>query len=108
MNIPNLDVNKIAAAIEADAGQAIDGLRQALQQAKDGVFAATHTPEIITARRARGRPFGSVKAEKLKPVSLRLDEATLAALRASGKGWQSRAAKVLAQYVETADANSNT
>src|SRR5258708_20037914 len=38
------------------------GLRQALQEAKTGQFAAVHTPEQIAARK-RGRPQGSVKAD---------------------------------------------
>lgn len=52
------------------------------------------TPEQITARRRRaGRPVQEVHKQ---PVTLRLDPEVLARWRASGKGWQTRAAKALA------------
>ena len=50
-----MDVNKIARAIETDAGHALPGLRESLAQAKAGDFLRVHTPEQIVARR-RGRP----------------------------------------------------
>ena len=40
------------------------------------------------AARRRGRPVGSVQAVTKEPVKLRLDADLLAALRASGDGWQ--------------------
>ena len=52
------------------------------------------TPEQITVRRRRaGRPVQEVHKQ---PVTLRLDPEVLARWRASGKGWQTRAAKALA------------
>ncbi len=87
--LKDLNVEKIARAIEADAGEPLEGLRQSLAEAKAGVFAAVHTPEQIKARR-RGRPVGSVQATTKEPVKLRLDADVLAALRASGDGWQTR------------------
>jgi len=42
------------------------------------------------AARRRGRPVGSVQAVTKEPVKLRLDADLLAALRASGDGWQTR------------------
>ena len=84
--LKKLNVQKVAAAIEADAGQALPGLRESLAQAKAGQFARVHTPEQIATRR-RGRP----KLESPKEaVKLRLDADVLAALRASGEGWQTR------------------
>ena len=50
-----LNIDKVAAAIEADAGEALPGLREALAEAKAGQFAAVHTPTQIAARK-RGRP----------------------------------------------------
>lgn len=41
-------------------------------------------------RRGRGRPVGSLKSDAKQPVKLRLDADVLAALRASGNGWQTR------------------
>jgi len=68
---------------------------ESIQQAKRGEFARVHTPEVIAARRA-GRPVGSVKTSIKRPTTLRLDDEVLARWRASGKGWQTRAAQVLA------------
>jgi uncharacterized protein (DUF4415 family) len=66
---------------------------QGLQEAQRGE-GRVHTPEQIMARRSGGRP---VQAVHKAPVTLRLDPDVLAAWRASGKGWQTRAAQALAQ-----------
>lgn len=42
----------------------------------------------------RGRPTGTTKS----PATLRIEDAALKAWRSSGKGWQTRAAAVLAKY----------
>ena len=55
--LKRMDVNKIARAIETDAGHALPGLRESLVQGKAGDFARVHTPAQIVARR-RGRPAG--------------------------------------------------
>ncbi|MFI0546542.1 MAG: helix-turn-helix domain-containing protein [Brachymonas sp.] len=52
MNLQKIDINKIAAAIEADAGEALPDLRQALAEAKAGQGRMT-TPEQILVRQAR-------------------------------------------------------
>ncbi len=49
----NIDVEKIAKAIEADAGVPLPDLRKSLQDAKEGKFGRTHTPEQILVRSAR-------------------------------------------------------
>ena len=87
--LKKLNLKKVAAAIEADAGQALMGLREALAEAKAGRAGRVHTPEQVVARR-RGRPAGSVAAVSKEPVKLRLDPDVLAALRATGDGWQTR------------------
>ena len=46
------DINKVAAAIEADAGEALPDLRQALAEAKDEKGRVT-TPEQMLVRQAR-------------------------------------------------------
>lgn len=89
MKLKDLNIEKIAQAIEADAAEPLEGLRESLAQAKASVFAAVHTPAQMGARR-RGRPVGSVQAITKEPVKLRLDADVLAALRASGEGWQTR------------------
>lgn len=52
MSIKNIDVEAVASAIEADAGEALPDLRQALEEAKAGLGRAT-TPEQILVRQAR-------------------------------------------------------
>ncbi|MEG1971407.1 MAG: BrnA antitoxin family protein [Burkholderiaceae bacterium] len=87
--LEKMNVEKVARAIEDDAGFALPGLREALAEAKAGTAAQVHTPEQITARR-RGRPVGSVAGTTKESVKLRLDPDLLAALRATGDGWQTR------------------
>jgi uncharacterized protein (DUF4415 family) len=84
-----MDVNKVARAIENDAGHALPGLRESLTQAKAGSFSRVHTSEQIVARR-RGRPAGSKQEVTKEAVKIRLDADVMAALRASGDGWQTR------------------
>ncbi len=46
---------------------------------------------VATAlKRGRGRPVGSTAEQTKEKVNLRLDQDVLEALRASGRGWQSR------------------
>jgi uncharacterized protein (DUF4415 family) len=89
MTTKKFDLEKIAKAIEADAGEPLEGLRESLAEAHAGKFAAAHTPEQIQARR-HGRPTGSVQATTKEPVKLRLDADVLGVLRATGDGWQTR------------------
>ena len=70
---------------------------ESIQQMKKGQAAQIHTPEQIKAR--RGRPVGSVMAVTKTPVKLRLDPDVLAALRASGRGWQTRVNDLLRREV---------
>ncbi len=82
----DIDIDKVAKAVERDAGQALPGLRESLAQAQRGEYARVHTPELI-ASRGRGRP---VQASTKQAVKLRLDPDLLVALRASGRGWQTQ------------------
>lgn len=52
LSIKNIDVEKVARAIEADAGEALPNLRQALIEAKAGLGRVT-TPEQFIVRQAR-------------------------------------------------------
>lgn len=70
---------------------------ESIRQMKRGEVAQLHTPEQITAR--RGRPVGSVAAVTKSPVKLRLDPDVLAALRGTGKGWQTRVNALLREAV---------
>ncbi len=48
-------------------------------------------------KRLRGRPAGSEKTQ----IALRVDNATLTAFKATGKGWQSRMNEALAEWIKT-------
>ena len=73
---------------------------ESIRQAQRGEYARVHTPEEIMARAARrGRPPGSVSPATKQAVKLRLDPDLLAALRASGAGWQTRVNAILRQAV---------
>ena len=48
-----MNVDAVAAAIEAGAGQALPDLRQALTQAKLGIAGRVTTHELILVRQAR-------------------------------------------------------
>jgi len=73
-----------------------EALLRSIDQANRGEFARVTTPEQITAR--RGRPMGSVQAVTKTPTTLRLDTPALNRWRASGKGWQTRAAAILEKH----------
>ena len=46
------------------------------------------------------RVRGSQKAPRKSPVSIRLDEAIIAAFRATGRGWQSRVNEALNDWLK--------
>jgi uncharacterized protein (DUF4415 family) len=54
--------------------------------------------QALAQKALRGRPVGSVQAQHKRPTTLRLDEEVLQRWRASGKGWQTRAAELLAAH----------
>jgi uncharacterized protein (DUF4415 family) len=61
------------------------------------------TPDELKAaleasRRRAGRPAGSVAQVRKQPITLRVSPDALTRWRASGKGWQTRAAAVLAAH----------
>ena len=72
-------------------------LLESIGQAQRGEAGRVHTPGQILAR--RGRPPGSVARTTKQAVKLRLDPDVLAALRASGAGWQTRVNAILRSAV---------
>ncbi|CAK0773880.1 BrnA antitoxin family protein [Gammaproteobacteria bacterium] len=48
-------------------------------------------------RRKRGRPTGSTKTQ----ITLRIDNETLAAFRATGEGWQTRMNEALRDWIKS-------
>jgi uncharacterized protein (DUF4415 family) len=70
-------------------------LLESVRQALTGGFVGQtveYSPTAIAAIKKRGRPTGSSK----RATTLRIDEGALTRWRATGKGWQTRAAQVLA------------
>jgi len=55
---------------------------------------------VEALKRRRGRPAGSVAAQTKERVNLRLDPDVLAALRATGRGWQTRVNDLLREDIE--------
>ena len=51
--IPNLDVEAVARAIEADFGDVLPDIRKALSEAKSGTVGRVTTPAQILVRQAR-------------------------------------------------------
>lgn len=87
--LKNIDINKVAAIIESEAGQKLPELRESLAQAKEHSFSTIHTPEQIKSRK-RGRPVGSKQTVVKEAIKIRLDADVLDALRSTGNGWQTR------------------
>lgn len=98
-DLQNADLEKMALAAEADAGHTLPGLRESLAEVRAGVYGAVHTPAQIAARK-RGRPVGTVKPDAKVPTTLRVDADVLAAIKASGAGWQTRVNAVLREAVQ--------
>lgn len=53
MDIKNIDIDKMTDAIEKDAGQTIDGLKESLAEMKQGKAERTYTEEQLLIRSAR-------------------------------------------------------
>jgi len=53
--LTHMDIDAVARAIEADMGQPLPDIRQALQEAKDGATGRVTTPEQILIRQARAQ-----------------------------------------------------
>jgi putative transcriptional regulator len=51
----NMDIEAVAKAIEADAGQPLENLRNSLLDVKNGVIGRITTPEQILLRQARAK-----------------------------------------------------
>ncbi|MDD2711525.1 MAG: BrnA antitoxin family protein [Simplicispira sp.] len=73
-------------------------LLRSVEQGLRGEYAAVHTPRQIAARK-RGRPVGTVKTGGKVSTTIRFDPDLLAALKASGAGWQTRVNEVLREAV---------
>ena len=77
---------------DAETAQFMADLEQSIQEAQAGTVGRRTSGEEITSR-VRGRPPAPVHKA---PITLRVEPEALARWRASGKGWQTRAAALLA------------
>jgi uncharacterized protein (DUF4415 family) len=75
-----------------------EALLRSMGQAQNGEGRIT-TSEQIAAQR-RGRPVGSVKAQPKVATTIRFDPDVLAALKASGRGWQTRVNDAMRDWLE--------
>ncbi|NRR31424.1 BrnA antitoxin family protein [Oxalobacteraceae bacterium] len=64
-----------------------EALLRSLDQSTRGEGRVNAAQEIAARR---GRPVGSVKADPKVPTTIRFDRDVLDALKASGRGWQTR------------------
>jgi uncharacterized protein (DUF4415 family) len=92
-------MKKLNSPVDPEMQAFEEALLRSLNQVKAGQYGKVHTPDMIETRR-RGRPTGSVKVITKQPTTLRLDPQTLESWRATGKGWQTRAAEVLETYAK--------
>ena len=80
--------------LNADDAALLASIERGLAQMAAGDVRVTSGAEI--ARRTAGRPKGSVAAVRKEAITLRIAPDALARWRATGKGWQTRMAQVLA------------
>jgi uncharacterized protein (DUF4415 family) len=73
-------------------------LLRSIDQANAGLAARMHSPEDIVKRR-RGRPVGTKKATPKIATGVRFDADVLEALKASGRGWQTRVNAIVRKAV---------
>lgn len=53
MNIKDIDINKMTDAIEKDAGQKIEGLKESITEMKEGATHRVYNEEQLLIRKAR-------------------------------------------------------
>ena len=80
--------------LNADDAALLASIERGLAQMATGDVRVTSGAEI--ARRTAGRPKGSRAAVRKEAITLRIAPDALARWRATGKGWQTRMAQVLA------------
>ena len=80
-----------------------EALMRSVTQAMSGEHARVTTPEQIVARR-KGRPVGTVKADSKVQTAIRFDQDVLAALKATGAGWQTRVNDTMRDWLRSRSA----
>jgi len=62
-----MNIEQVVKAIEADAGESIEGLRESLREMESGEFAREYTPEQLLVRAAR-KALGLSQAQFAKLI----------------------------------------
>lgn len=83
-------------AIDPEIVEFEEVLFRSLDQAMSGA-GRVNTAQQIAAR--RGRPLGSVKAKPKVPTTIRFDQDVIDALKASGRGWQTRVNDAMREWL---------
>lgn len=86
------EVREAVRAIPPEQDFVWDGVDEDDQPAAEEEMADAIADDL----KRRGRPAGSDKTQ----IALRVDNATLAAFKATGKGWQSRMNQALAEWIK--------
>lgn len=72
----------------------------------DRVVSANEGQAAASVARQRGRPKGSMKATLKVPTTIRFDADILAALKASGRGWQTRVNEAMREWIKAHPSHS--
>jgi len=84
--------------LDAAPGEYREPTAQEREQIERAVLVRSGGPQAVRAALAARRARGVGKKPVKQQVTLRLEQDTLARWRASGAGWQTRIAQVLAQH----------
>ena len=107
-SIRDIDPEKLAAAIEADAGQAMPGLRESIREAQQGIYGKVYTPEMLQeikrTRQAAYEERRIKKGSQRLPGVLLTPEAALALAMLMQRGAKSKTAAINAALVAAAKA----
>lgn len=72
---------------------------------RDGEKVVTKQEAHAILAKRRGRPVGTTKTDNKVAVKLRIDPDTLAAFKATGRGWQTRVNEAMREWVKTHPSN---
>lgn len=105
-SIRDIDPEKLAAAIEADAGQAMPGLRESIREAQRGIYGKVYTPEMLQEikrkRQAAYEERRIKKGSQRLPGVLLTPEAAQALAVLMQRGAKSKTAAINAALVAAA------
>ena len=109
-SIRDIDPEKLAAAIEADAGQAMPGLRESIREAQQGIYGKVYTPEMVEEidRKHKRKRQAAYEERRISKGSQRLPgvlltpEAAQALAVLMQRGAKSKAAAINAALVAAA------